>query len=559
MTFYHHGAFWLACVFLSGDLCAQAALSGQGVSLPIAVQGEGSGGHDLLSSTNQGNNASRAGLRFRDATYIERASLVSVLDLEEGHQHQAVFKVSSPQAATLRFQMPEAAREVGLSVYGMKVDPEMSGLELSVDLVEQSLTKIQINYRSASMDAPTVLDDVPVVASTRQVFGSDDLGVSDQSAGFHSSLTRPWRSTAHVMLTMDESLNWEIVRQRQSNAQELRHVVMPRRAVAVVVDQHALFEQWEVNPADAVRKLRERLAVSGEPDGMTLFFQLKKGRNLVHDVAMAYQNHRIALAEELRNKALGVAQHQLEEQEALTEAARQRLVEMAERYDIDEKPVIMGDSLEVIDGIIHNSYAETLGDLEKWEQTLEVMEAMDRVESAGRPRAAVSIHELSGSRVAELLPAYQKQALVKQDLVDQGLGPNHPTVREAELKLVRRMAALREEHQRLQMVVKGEINKLRRELILMRARTDNDQAKLLSGDLPKSLTVPYGFVPMYTQAQAGSWPAFEHVIENLAAKTRAAWLKVGGGILALVLIVSLCKRHFAIWRYSGSRARPQYG
>ena len=82
----------------------------------------------------------------------------------------------------------------------------------------------------------------------------------------------------------------------------------------------------------------------------------------------------------------------------------------------------------------------------------------------------------------------------------------------------------------------------------MRARTDNDQAKLLSGDLPKSLTVPYGFVSMYTQAQAGSWPAFEHVIENLAAKTRAAWLKVGGGILALVLIVSLCKRRFAIWR-----------
>ena len=130
MHFYNHGTLWLACVLLSGELCAQDAPSVQGVSLPIAVQDESSGPDDSLSSTNQGNNASRADHRFRDATFVERASLVSLVDLDHGHRHQAVFKVSSPEASVLRFELPEAARDVALSVYGMKMPPELSGIEL---------------------------------------------------------------------------------------------------------------------------------------------------------------------------------------------------------------------------------------------------------------------------------------------------------------------------------------------------------------------------------------------------------------------------------------------
>ena len=184
MHFYNHGTLWLACVLLSGDLCAQDAPSDQGVSLPIAVQDESSGSDDSLSSTNQGNNASRADHRFRDATVVERASLVSLVDLDHGHRHQAVFKVSSPEAIVLRFKLPEAARDVELSVYGMKMPPEFSGSELRVALSPLALTKVQINYTSESMQAPSILDDVSVLASTRQIFGSEDIGVDSESATF---------------------------------------------------------------------------------------------------------------------------------------------------------------------------------------------------------------------------------------------------------------------------------------------------------------------------------------------------------------------------------------
>jgi len=328
---------------------------------------------------------------------------------------------------------------------------------------------------------------------------------------------------------------------------------MPRDAVASVVDSHALAERWNVRPADAVRELRERLTVTGKVDGMAVWFELKRGRHLVHAIARAYQNHRIALAENMRNRALGLAPQQLKEQKERTEAARQRMLEMAERYEIDAMPVTLEleNAQETVSETEDGSLASARDEIQKLEHTLEALEGM------GRNSMDRVVDETTQSALAPFLPDYQKRVLAKQRLIDRGLGVGHPEVREAERHVVEAQRSLESAFDQRKKDVRERLTKMRLDLELREARSKDARTELLSDHQPKKPIVPREFLPMYTQAQTGAWPEFDYVIEDLAGKTRRAWLKVGACILVVVVGIGLFKRGLLTWRYSNSKARLQ--
>ena len=265
---------------------------------------------------------------------IEHASLISVLRPGNAHQHQLVLRTGDPAIDTLSLRLPQSATNIQLIVDGTPHEPETLDSLLVLRLPSALPARVQLRYEAETMDPPTIAGDVPIRASTREVYGPPAVQLvraETEPPSWWTRLTRPFLRTASAMLETSQNLDWQITTPADTNIEGLGKIILTNDMLAATIK--AL---QSVPSQEAINTLRGDSRATASLDGSTIRFESKQGDASAYALAKAYQKQRITEAELARQIEQEAIRRALQEQVAKTEAARLHLHKLAKQYGIAE-------------------------------------------------------------------------------------------------------------------------------------------------------------------------------------------------------------------------------
>ena len=424
MHSYIHGTLWLACVLLSGDLCAQDTPSDQSVSLPLSLLTAPPEGDESLPSTNQGNNASRSARSFRDATLpgertalpntqhkpspslvIEHATLTSVITVSGRHWHQVEFAADD----AVNLKLPSDWTNAVILVDDAPSELSILGSRENVRI--EPGESIVLTYESRFLRPPEFQTDVTVRRSTREIFGPESVGLSLEDS---ESLGGPVQPAEAILQFNRESewthrLNHDLKTEFSFGAEQ--ELVQSAHVLGQVVDKFHLATCWRVSRAEAIAELRAGLTLRNPRNLDLIFLRSTHGFEVANAVTQFYLTHRDEVGRDRVDRAMKELQSQLKAQTDKVEALRLRMLDLAEN--------LHGVPLAYLEGPRAESVLSRVAYLTTMLEKLEGLEGTVLMQ-------ALTEYDFHDPTFHVLWPLYQREQLKESNWIRVGLGSKHP-------------------------------------------------------------------------------------------------------------------------------------
>ena len=224
-------------------------------------------------------------------------------------------------------------------------------------------------------------------------------------------------------------------------------VITSKKTLYDVVDALKLDERWAVTRPQAFRKLFANLETREErgTDLINIEYYDTEGQlaaNIANAVANAYQQRRVKLESTRSNNALDTLQRQLKDQSDKVEESRLSMLDLAERYRIIDLAAMQnrashtGDPVTGVGTILMSSMQDTYKAEAAIVQIKMQIETLSGLEGERLIQSAAML-DINDPTLQQLWPTFQKAQLDKQGLLDSGLGPNHPKLRQIDGQLVK--------------------------------------------------------------------------------------------------------------------------
>ncbi|MGY8689439.1 MAG: GumC family protein, partial [Verrucomicrobiales bacterium] len=573
------------------------------------------------------------------STVIDQAVLQTVITGGAGGlRHQATFQISHAQPENLLLALPDSCEIWSLKVNDILTKPVRhaeSDLQVRLPAPGETRTTVSLVYQtpsSASLTlAPQVLGDIPTLRSTRHLLGPGKISIKVAEApdplalfpALFRAATSEDSASAETTLQINRELHdWKIFHGETPSGRAYvpptfieteRKVMLSKNMLVRVVNVLQLESKWNLSRSDAIKRVRSSLEVSAESGTDLIRIRSKQkdpaeAAKIVNALAKAYLEYRLELERVRSNGALDTLQKQLKNQSDKVEETRLRMLDFAERYRIIDLAAMQnrashtGDPVTGVGSILMSSMQDTYKAESALVQIKMQIENLSGLEGERLIQSAAML-DINDPTLQSLWPTYQKAQLDKQGLLDAGLGPNHPKLRQIDGKLVKtkEMLAAAVEGVRNTLKTKmdmasqalvlskemeegkkndsmderrkvAEYSETSKEYALQRNMLANMQAKFATeqvdltmpntpitiheeasvtpnqaqGILPLEIDLP-DLTPKLTQTQFGELPALSFQLESAEDQTRRAWLGIACGALLFIGLNRGPKWHPWVW------------
>ena len=225
-------------------------------------------------------------------------------------------------------------------------------------------------------------------------------------------------------------------------------IITSKQTLYKVIEELQLVKKWEdaKSPADAYGMLLDKIETEEVRGTDLIDIELyhtdpQEAADLANAIGKAYQNRRTETETFRSSNALDMLNAQETLQEQKVEDARQRMIELMEKFDIVDLGTGMPSWANVSDTtetgskqLVMQSRMSTLEAQQEISSIQTHIDTLSNLEGDRLIEEAVALNVVD-STIATLFPEKQKLKVQFEALIKTGLGPNHPDVRAAKSQL----------------------------------------------------------------------------------------------------------------------------
>lgn len=197
-----------------------------------------------------------------------------------------------------------------------------------------------------------------------------------------------------------------------------------------VAENLKLSTHWLLPLSAAIERLMDRVRVE-QADGTGLVTvsygdeDAALARDIASEIITIYMDDRKTEYTQQATALQDILKKQLKDQAVAVEDARLKMLDLAERYHLVDLATVSGEPDLHPGQIVTTSHtSEQMVEIKRQYALLKDLDEKELIKSA-------AMIDTQGGTLQQLWPEYQKMQLVRQGLLDSGLGENHPRVKEA--------------------------------------------------------------------------------------------------------------------------------